>query len=661
MLILQNIAKHYGGRTLFDSLNVTIGTGERIGLVGPNGSGKTTLLEILAGHLEPDGGSRSLSRDMTIGYLLQDVPKFTGRSVLDETLAGHERLAGLEEELRALERALEREEDTRALARLSEEHGAKEHAYQELGGYQLDAKAKKILGGLGFQDEDLDRPTEEFSGGWLMRAALAKLLLMEPGLLLLDEPTNYLDLPSVVWLESYLAAFPGSLVLVSHDRELLRRLPNQIWDVEDCTIVPYSGNYDFYLKAKALREEGLEARRKAEARFLEKETRFIERFRYKNTKAKAVQSRIKRLDKMEFAGDRRTEKRVVFRLPEAPPSARVQVELRAIGHAYGEQVVYESIDWMMERGERVAFVGPNGAGKTTLLKIIGGELEPTSGERALGRGVKLGMFSQHQTEALDLDATILEEVQRVLPTGNQERARSMLGRFLFSKEDVFKKISVLSGGEKARVALAKILASPPNVLLLDEPTSHLDIASREVLEDALSDFDGSIIVISHDREFLSRLADRIVEITAGTLREFMGTYDEYKAVQDAGGLAVRDTNASGGGISAREESERGEEPGLSKKEEKRLAAERRNALYRKRKPVADKIEAIEAEIEKLTAEIEALEHKMADPAHYETPEFAKTLSEYKRKKTVVTSKTARWEDLAERLEAIERDAEPGGA
>lgn len=656
MLILQNIAKHYGGRSLFDSLNLTIGGGERIGLVGPNGSGKTTLLEILAGHLESDGGSRSLSRDMTIGYLLQEVPKFTGRSVLNETLAGHERLNRLERELREIELALEGEQDNNALARLSEEHGAKEHAFQELGGYQLEAKAKKILGGLGFQDDDLDRPTQEFSGGWLMRAALAKLLLMEPGLLLLDEPTNYLDLPSVIWLEGYLAAFPGSLVLVSHDRELLRRLPNQIWDVEDRSVVAYSGNYDFFLHAKALREEGLEARRKAEARFLEKENRFIERFRYKNTKAKAVQSRIKRLDKMEFAGARRTEKRVVFRLPEAPPSARVQIQLRAIGHAYGVQVVYESIDWMMERGERVAFVGPNGAGKTTLLKIIGGELEPTSGERTLGRGVKLGMFSQHQTESLDMTATILEEVERVLPSGNREKARSMLGRFLFSKADVFKKISVLSGGEKARVALAKILAVPPNVLLLDEPTSHLDIASREVLEDALSDFDGSIIVISHDREFLSRLADRIVEIDAGTLREFMGTYDEYKAVQDAGGLAVRDTNA-GGNVGANPDPIEDAAPARSKKEEKRLAAERRNALYRKRKPVTDKIAVIEKELEQITAEIEALEQKMADPAHYDTPEFAHTLSEYNTRKTVVKSKTKRWEELEERLEAIERDAD----
>lgn len=649
MISLSSIAKHFGDRVLFTKVNMTIGIAERIGLVGPNGSGKTTLLEIIAGREEADEGTVSRNRRASIGYLLQEVPKFSQRTLMDELLAGHEKLDLLGAQLRMVEEEMRTVTDEELLQELALKHGDLERKFDNAGGYDLPAAGKKILGGLGFRESDFERSAEEFSGGWLMRLALARLLLIEPALLLLDEPTNYLDLESVIWLESYLREYEGSLIVVSHDRTLLNAVSNKIWEVDQQSIVTYTGNYDAYLRARRIREEGLEATRKAQERFLTKEKRFIERFRYKNTKAKAVQSRIKRLEKMDLVGVSARQKRVRIALPEPPPSARVQFELRDLWKSYGELSVYRGIDFQVERGDRVALVGRNGAGKSTIMKIIGGSLSFEKGERIIGRGVEIGYFAQHQMETLRADATVLEEVAAAAPGLVAGQVRSLLGRFLFTRDDVFKKISVLSGGEKARVALAKLLASPPNMILLDEPTSHLDIQSREILEDALGEYEGSLVIISHDRHFLDAIVTRVIEVRDGAIREYLGSYNDYLRKKEEGG---------------REESFPGDPPegrpgrkGKSK-EERRLEAENRNELYRKLKPIRGEIVRLEEEIAAMDKQIAEFEVKMADPALYRDGSgFSEALREYNETRAVIASKTERWENLTMEAEKLTEESE----
>ncbi len=659
MISLSNIEKSYGDRTLFSGVNGLISVEDRIGLVGPNGSGKSTLLEILAGRLEPDQGVIGRNRRATVGYLLQEVPKFGGRTLLNELLAGHENLNRIESQLRLLEEEMRTTEEQVEIERLTALHGDLEHRFQQEGGYDLPAEASKILGGLGFPESDFHRGTDEFSGGWLMRLALAKLLLVEPSLLLLDEPTNYLDLESVVWLEGYLRSYEGSIVVVSHDRALLNNLPEKIWEIDGQRIISYTGNYDAYLRARALREEGLEAQRKAQARFLKKEQRFIERFRYKNTKAKAVQSRIKRLEKMDIPPELRRDKTVRLTLPPSPPSVRMQVVLRGVHKSYNHNVVYESIDFDLQRGDRVALVGPNGAGKSTFMKIIGGSLAIDRGMREVGRGVEFGYFAQHQVETLDLQATLLEEVASAASGMSTQQVRTLLGRFLFSGDDAFKKISVLSGGEKSRVAFAKLLVRPPNVILLDEPTSHLDIRSCEVLEEALREYEGSLIIISHDRRFLDGVATRVLEVGGKGLKEYLGGHSDYLRKKEE---ERAEADHSGQQESSGSQATSGGAPGGGRKtkEERRKEAEARNALYRQIGPLRRSLEKLEGEIEALESDLEATEEKMADPEFYQDGDgFQATFREYSDRKAVLESKTELWESISLEIEKLTADDDQG--
>ena len=513
-----------------------------------------------------------------------------------------------------------------------------------------------------------------------MRLALARLLLVEPDLLLLDEPTNYLDLESVIWLENYLREYDGSIIVVSHDRVLLNTLSQRILEIDGGKLTSYTGNYDGYQRLRALREEGLEAARKSQERQIAHAEKFIERFRYKNTKARQVQSRIKALEKMERidAPSRRKTMRLAF--PEAPPSSRQMIQLRGVWKGYGGNVVYEGIDLAIERGERVALVGPNGAGKSTLLKLLAGAIEPDEGERALGRGAILAYYAQHQVEALDFRRTILEEVCAAAPNLTQERVRGLLGRFLFSGDDVMKRIGILSGGEKARVALAKLLVDPPNVILLDEPTSHLDIPSRDILEEALDEYDGSLVMISHDRHFLSALANRVIEVGSGGTRSFLSDYDDYMAkkaqeerdrMRETAGdrAAPRGRDGSGdegsaarpgganaaSGASANAAREADDARQRRTKEDRRREAEIRNERYRAITPVKREIEALEAELDRLTKQASNLEAEMASPSFYQDgSRFSETLKTYGALKTVIDSKTRRWEELSLRLEEMER-------
>jgi ATP-binding cassette subfamily F protein 3 len=660
MLSLTGIAKHYGERTLFSGVNLTFGVCERVGLVGPNGCGKSTLLDILAGRLEPDEGSVSRNRRATVGLLQQEVPKYTGRTLLEEMLAGHASLNHLEQRLALLEEEMRQTEDRAQLETLAAEHGELERRFDEGGGYDLPAAARRILGGLAFRDSDFARPTAEFSGGWLMRLGLARLLLTEPDLLLLDEPTNYLDLESVVWLESYLRGYDGSIVIASHDRVLLNRLATRVLEIDARRVVSYAGNYDAYLRARALREEGLRATQKAQEREIAHAQAFIERFRAKNTKARQVQSRIKRLEKMDRVEAPKERRTLRLAFPEPPPSGRVQIALTGVWKGYGGPPVYQGVDLTLERGERLVLVGPNGAGKSTLLKLLAGVLAPDRGERRLDPRTSIAYYAQHQVEALDFGLTVLEEVQAAAPDLVPERIRGLLGRFLFSGDDVKKAVGVLSGGEKARVVLAKLLVRPPNVILLDEPTSHLDIPSREALEGALEEYPGSLVMISHDRHFIDRLASRVVEVGGGGLRSYLGGYGAYlekKAREAEAGRAAEAAAPSRAepGLAAAG-ADAAAARGRRTREDKRREADLRNERHRRLAPLKRELEALEREIEELGRAVQGLETEMADPDFYrDGARFAQTFRRHRELRAEGDAKLERWQDLSQRLEQMERE------
>jgi len=527
---LSGVSKGFGGHVLFRDVDWDIGDRERIGLVGPNGAGKTTLCRILAGVEDPDTGQVSLPRSVTVGYLPQEAAGSASGSVLAEALSGFDAVWALEREMEDVARALETTPDDA----LTQRYGELQHRFDALGGYRLESQARVILSGLGFRADELARPLTEFSGGWRMRASLARLLLLAPSLLLLDEPTNHLDLASLAWLEDFLSGYDGTVVVVSHDRYFLNRMVTSIADLTPDGLVVYPGDYDDFLVEREARRELLEARARNQAKRIAEVERFIERFRYQATKARQVQSRIKALDKIErieLPGSRRG---IHFSFPEPPRTGRRVATLIEVHKAYGDNVVYSGVNVAVDRGDRVALVGENGAGKSTLLKVLAGVLPFDRGERTLGAHVAVHYYAQHQLDALDATRTVLEELEAVAPEATHTRLRSILGAFLFSGDSVEKKVAVLSGGEKARLALARMLVRPAALLCLDEPTNHLDLASREVLESALAGFPGTIVFISHDRYFINRIATVVVEVAGGVLTSYPGSYDDYLDAQARG-------------------------------------------------------------------------------------------------------------------------------
>ncbi len=532
MISFSNINKQYGKQLVFVEASFQLNPGEKVGLVGPNGSGKTTLFRMVVGEEEPDEGSVSLPKKLTIGYFRQDVEEMQGRSVLDEAIAGSGRAGDLHHELEALQHAMEDPAQASKMDRILARFGEVQEEYEHLGGYTLEANAREVLHGLGFADDQIDGDVGALSGGWKMRVALARVLLGRPDVLLMDEPTNHLDLESIIWLEQFLKSYPGALLMTSHDREFMNRIVSKIAEIDAGEIIAYSGNYDFYERERAIRETNQQAAFARQQSMLAKEQRFIDRFRTHAAKAAQVQSRIKALDKIEKIELPKRRQVVKFEF-RAPPRSGDQVAvLEKLHKRYGARVIYEGFDLTIRRGERWAVMGRNGAGKTTLLKMIAGATAPDSGMVRLGASLNMGYFAQQSLDVLDPDLTVIEQLQMDFPQDGLGSLRTLAGAFQFSGEDVDKKIRALSGGEKSRLAMARLLYNPPNFLVLDEPTNHLDLATKEMLVEALKDFEGTMIFVSHDRMFLRGLGSRVLELggESGKEREprvYPGSYTEY--------------------------------------------------------------------------------------------------------------------------------------
>ena len=532
MIAFSRISKQYGRQVLFVDASFQLNPGEKIGLVGPNGAGKTTLFRMITGEETADEGDVSVPKRMTIGYFRQDVEEMSGRSVLDEAIAGSGRVGALHHELEELNQAMADPARADDMDRILARFGEVQEEYEHLGGYALESQAREVLHGLGFDDERIDGDVGALSGGWKMRVAMARVLLGRPDVLLLDEPTNHLDIESIIWLEAFLKSLPGALLMTSHDRDFMNRIVNRIAEIDGGEITVYSGNYDFYERERGIREANREAAYARQQAMLAKEQRFIERFAAHAAKAAQVQSRVKALDKIEKVELPKKRRVVDFEFRQPARSGEQVAVLEDLSKAYGRRVVHDGVDLTIRRGERWSVMGRNGAGKTTLLKMIAGVLPPDRGGVRIGASVKMGYFAQQSTELLDPELTIWEQIEKDFPLESIGALRNLLGAFQFSGEDVEKKIRSLSGGEKTRLVMARMLLDPPNFLVLDEPTNHLDLATKEMLVNSLSQFDGTMIFVSHDRMFLRGLSNRVLELggetgTDAKLHAYPGSYVEY--------------------------------------------------------------------------------------------------------------------------------------
>ncbi len=659
LITLTNISVNFLERSLFKDIGLQVETGERIGLVGPNGSGKTSLLRIITGEMPPDHGEVKIAKGCRIGYLPQDIKETDSGVLLESVLNAIDERAILERKLKSTEAALEKAADQDAQRKAGEEIS---HLHQKLSSLEDNFPshlAEKIILGLGFTHQDFDRPLASLSGGWKMRAALARILYRKPDLLLLDEPTNHLDIPSVRWLEDFLKAFSGAMILVSHDREFLNRQVGRIISFEPEGMRSYQGNYDVYLKVREEEERTLEANARKQEQKIKDAQKFIDRFRAKSSKARQAQSKIKLVKKMAIVQTHQTEKTIHFSFPDVERSGQNVLELKGICKVFGKHTLYKDLNLNILRGERIAVVGPNGCGKTTLLRLIAGEIEPTRGTISLGHKVNMTYFAQHHTDHLNLDRTVIEEVYQAVPDATIGFVRSVCGAFLFSGNEVEKPIHVLSGGERARVSLAKLLVSPGNFMLMDEPTNHLDISSSEMLIEALSGYNGTLIFVSHNQYFVNKLATKIWDIRDASIAEYPGNLDDYFAhlarIESTAGCEI----GSAPGKNDHEPPYNGErnangrrKKASDRKQSRRARAEERQKVYDTLKPIQDELKKVEDRITHLETRQKAVEKSLADPKVFGDKDISvPLLTEYKALKDEIQDLLSKWEDGQNRLES----------
>lgn len=665
MLALEQITLKLGDRILLDKVSSIINPGERIGLVGPNGAGKSTLLKIIMNLRECDGGSIILSGSETLGYLPQDGvdPDFS-LTVIEEVETAFSELFELETQIKKLQEKLAiTNHNSEDYSKLLERYGVLQSQLETSGIYSLRSEIEKILMGLGFNENDFNRSTSEFSGGWLMRIALAKLLLRKPTYLLLDEPTNHLDIESLQWMENFLKTYEGAVIVVSHDRAFLDMLTNRTLAIRRGKMSDYSGNYSFYEQKWAEERELLINAQKNQEKQLKDTQEFIDRFRYKATKARQVQSRVKQLEKIKMIEVDDDLASVSFRFPEPERSGQVVMNLDQVTKRYGSNTVFESLDFEVERGDKFAVVGPNGAGKSTLIRILSGNEPIQSGIRKIGHKVTYSYFAQHQTEDLDLQSDPLEIMLQAGSGEKESRLRNILGCFLFTGDDVFKKVKVLSGGEKSRLALAKMLLSPANFLIFDEPTNHLDMSSKNILQQALQQYEGTCMIVSHDRAFLDPIVNKVLEIRPDNIKIYLGNVSYYldkkkeEELQSSTSSNSKDVKLDTPlHSSLTDTKEKDRTNGISRKEQRRLEAERRNAINKKIRPIKKKLEHVEKEIESYELRKAEIEEQMANTDFYEDNENVKATSlEYEKIKNTLTDLMFKWEEYSMRIEAAEEE------
>jgi ATPase subunit of ABC transporter with duplicated ATPase domains len=527
MIRLDSISKQNGHQIIFIEASASLNKGEKVGLVGPNGSGKTTLFRMLMGEEQPDEGQVSVDRGVTIGYFSQDVGEMSGRSAVSEVMDGIGPVSTVAAQLKELEAAMGDPDQADDMENIIERYGEVQGRFEELGGYALESQAREVLAGLSFSQAMMDGDVGALSGGWKMRVALARILLMRPDVMLLDEPSNHLDLESLIWLEQFLKGYEGALLMTSHDREFMNRIVNKVLEIDGGALTAYSGNYEFYGQQRAQNEKQQQAQFERQQAMLAKEIKFIERFKARASHAAQVQSRVKKLDKIERVQPPKRRQTVLFEFQPAPRSGEDVVSLKNVNKGYGNRRIYSGLDFMVRRMERWCVMGINGAGKSTLLKLVSGSAQPDDGTVALGASVKMGYFAQHAMDLLDGERTVFQSLEDSFPQAGQGSLRSLAGCFGFSDDEVEKKCRVLSGGEKARLVMAKMLYDPPNFLVLDEPTNHLDIATKEMLIAALSQYEGTMLFVSHDRHFLAALSNRVLELTPEGIQQYGGGYTEY--------------------------------------------------------------------------------------------------------------------------------------
>lgn len=648
MLDLINVSLQFGGEYLYRDVSLKINKLDRFCLVGANGTGKSSLLKLINGELPPESGEISKKKNLRIGYLPQENVAHKGKTLLEEVLSGLSEIQTLQEREKEIHALLEDPAHSKnGESSLLRELGEIQHRLIDLDSYSAESRAEKILKGLGFSEEDFARKCEEFSGGWQMRIALAKILLSKNEILLMDEPTNHLDLESLAWLVSFLRSFDGGLIVVSHDRYFVNQVTNKTLEIYLNKFNVFNGNYDAYLKFKEERDRLAESRYIQQQKFLKEKQRFIERFRYKSSKARQVQSVIKQLDKIDLIELPDDQNQIKFRFPVPPPSGKTVMELKKIGFSYPGKPIFRDFDFTISKGEKIAFVGPNGAGKTTLAKIIAGKLDVQQGHRMPGYNVSISHFAQDVYDDLDTELDIMDTIYSVSEGLTIPQVRALLGCFLFTGDDVFKKVGVLSGGEKSRVALIKILLQRSNLLIFDEPTNHLDFASKQILQNALIEFTGTIIIVSHDIDFLKSVVNRVVEINRTGVKDYPGDFDYYLYKKSLLTENLSEVNQS---VSA----SLSEGKPVNRKDVKRLEAELRQQKYKETKDLTVKLKKIEDKIhasEKLITEFEV---EFAAGEIYSNPNLAREkTTRYNDEKSVLDALMLEWEEVSSRLDEIE--------